>query len=97
MHPHSLKRTGVFTFTENDESGMLFETFKMCLNDSHDGSTPVAYAMNGKSQPLLKVITLSLKYVKEEALAEINRSQAVALHAHEIKWIVTGHIRTPVP
>ena len=91
MHPYTLKRTGVLTLTEHDESGMLFETFKMCLNNSHDGSRPVAYPMNDKSQSLLKVITLSLKYVKDEALTEINRSQVVALHAHEVKWIVTGH------
>ena len=43
------------------------------------------------SLPLLKVITFCLKYLMDEALAEINRSQIVALRAHEVKWILTGH------
>lgn len=69
---------------------MLFEGFKMRLHDSHDASTPLAYALNGKSIPLVKVITLSLEYLKNEAMQEINRSQPKALSAHEIKWVVTG-------
>ena len=69
---------------------MLFELFKMRLNDSHYGCTPVAYALNGKSMPLLKVITLSLNHLKDDAMKEINRSQPTALRAHEIKWVVTG-------
>ncbi len=68
---------------------MLFETYKMCLHEDHCG-VPVAYALNGKSFPLLKVIALSLKYLKDDAMAEINRSQPKALFAHEIKWVVTG-------
>jgi hypothetical protein len=68
---------------------MLFETYKMCLHEDHRG-VPVAYALNGKSFPLLKVIALSLKYLKDDAMAEINRSQPKALFAHEIKWVVTG-------
>ena len=58
---------------------MLFQTFKMRLHDDHGGADPVAYATNGRSQPLLKLIMLSLKYVKEEAMEEINRSQPRAM------------------
>lgn len=50
----------------------------------------MAYAINGSAQPLLKLIMLSLKYVKEEAMEEINRSQPRAMSARDIKWIVTG-------
>ena len=70
--------------------GMLFETFKMSLNDRHDGAVPLAHAINGQSQSLLEVITHSLKYVKDEAMTEINRSQVDPVGEHEIKWIVTG-------
>ena len=81
-------------YKHSDETGMLFETCKMRLHDRHDG-TPVAYALNGKSLPLLKVIALSLKYLKEDAMAEINRSQPKALFAHEIKWVITGKSHVP--
>ncbi len=64
-------------YYEHDESGMLFEKFKMRLHDDHRGSEPIAFALNGKTLSLLKVITHSLKYVKEDAMAEINRSQVV--------------------
>jgi len=64
-------------YYEHDESGMLFENFKMRLHDDHRGSEPMAFALNGKTLSLLKVITHSLKYVKEDAMAEINRSQVV--------------------
>ena len=69
---------------------MLFQTFKMRLHKDHGGADLVAYATNRRAQPLLKLIMLSLKYVKEEAMEEINRSQPRAMSAHEIKWVVTG-------
>ena len=69
---------------------MLFQTFKMCLHENHNGATPMAKATNGREQPLLKLIMLSLKYVKEEAMEEINRSQPRAMSPHDIKWVVTG-------
>ena len=68
---------------------MLFQTFKMRLHKDHGGADPVAYATNGRAQPLLKLIMLSLKYVKEKAMEEINRSQPRAMSGHEIKWVVT--------
>ena len=82
-------------YYEHDESGMLFEKFKMRLHDDHRGSEPIAFALNGKTLSLLKVITHSLKYVKEDAMAEINRSQPKALFAHEIKWVITGKSHVP--
>jgi hypothetical protein len=64
---------------DDDDNGMkkvmLFETFKMCLNDDHKGLEPTACAKNGKPIALLKLITKSLKCVKEDAMPEINRSQ----------------------
>ena len=57
-----------------DEQGLLFETFKMRLNDSHAGP-PQAVALNGRRMPLIEVITKSLKYLKDDAMAKINRSQ----------------------
>jgi hypothetical protein len=62
-------------YNEQDESGMLFETFKMCLHDDHRGLEPVAFALNDKPVSLLTVITHSLKYVVLDAMAEINRNQ----------------------
>jgi hypothetical protein len=63
---------------DDDENGMkkvmLFETFKMCLNDDHKGLEPTACAKNGKPLALLKLITDSLTCVKEDAMPEINRS-----------------------
>jgi len=76
----------------DDKGGMLFETFKMRLDDKHGAAEPLAYALNGKSQPLLKVIVHSLKYVQEQAMEDINRSQDKALSAHEIKWVITGQL-----
>jgi hypothetical protein len=58
-----------------DENGMLFENFKMCLNDDHGGLEPVAEASNGNRVPVLKLITHSLKHIKDEAMAAINNSQ----------------------
>ena len=70
-------------YYEHDESGMLFEKFKMRLHDDHRGSEPIAFALNGKTLSLLKVIVHSLKYVKEDAMAEINRSQVVQRETEE--------------
>jgi len=70
-------------YANQDENGMLFEKFKMRLHDDHRGSEPIAFALNGKTAPLLKVITHSLKYVKEDAMAEINRSQVVEREREE--------------
>ena len=85
---------------------MLFLDFKMRLYGGggsgledgvgHPGgislssSSPMVFATNGKAQPLRKLLTLSLKYVKDEAMKEINRSQPRAMSAYEIKWVVTG-------
>jgi len=74
----------------SDDNRMLFQTFKMRLHEDHNGGEPMAYASNGSAQPLLKLIMLSLKYVKEEAMEEINRSQPRAMSARDIKWVVTG-------
>jgi hypothetical protein len=75
-------------YYEHDESGMLFEKFKMRLNDDHRFSEPIAFALNGKTAPLLKVITHSLKYVKDDVMAEINRFQVPAgARAHLFKFI----------
>ncbi len=76
-------------YYEHDESGMLFEKFKMRLHDDHRGLEPIAFALNGKTISLLKVITHSLKYVKEDALAEINRSQVVGegVHLHTETYV----------
>ncbi len=54
---------------------MLFENFKMRLNDDHGGLEPVAEASNGNRVPVLKLITHSLKHIKDEAMAAINKSQ----------------------
>jgi len=58
-----------------NQDGMLFENFKMRLNDDHGGLEPVAEASNGNRVPLLKLITHSLKHIKDEAMAAINKSQ----------------------
>ena len=75
-----------------DEKGMLFENYKMQLEKKHDGSTPLAYDLRAGTQPLLRVITLSLEYVKDQAMEDINRSQPKVMSAHEIKWVVTGQL-----
>jgi len=62
-------------YYHHDESGLLFENFKMRLHDDHRGSEPMAFALNGKTVPLLKVITHSLKSVKDDAMVQINLSQ----------------------
>ena len=79
----------------DEKGGMLFETFKMRLDDKHGVAEPLAYALNGRSQPLLKVIVHSLKYVQEQAMEDINRSQDKALSAHEISWVITGQFWSP--
>lgn len=62
----------------------------MRLHDTHAGSFPVAAALNGKKVSLLKLFTHSLSYLKEDAMAEINRSQVNVLRPNEIKWVLTG-------
>jgi hypothetical protein len=47
----------------------------MRLNDDHGGSEPDAVASNGNRVPVLKVITHSLKHIKDEAMTAINKSQ----------------------
>ena len=39
--------------------------------------------------PMIDVIAITLKHVKDEALREINRSQIVPLQLDEIQWLVT--------
>jgi hypothetical protein len=58
-----------------NQDGMLFENVKMRLNDDHGGSEPDAVASNGNRVPVLKVITHSLKHIKDEAMTAINKSQ----------------------
>lgn len=62
-------------YANQEENGMLFENFKMRLNDGHGGLEPVAEASNGNRVPVLKLITHSLKHIKDEAMAAINKSQ----------------------
>ena len=71
-----------------DEQGLLFEKFKMFLHDAHAGP-PQAVALNGRALSLIEVITKSLRYLKDDAMAKINRSQPVPMTAHQIKWVVT--------
>jgi len=86
------------------ETGMLFEKFKMRLH--RDDKNDLEYARKGSNHAitrnsgnfevwLMRVITLSLKYVKDEAMRAINRSlsDVFKVHEHEIKWVVTGQIR----
>ena len=62
----------------------------MRLHDNHSGVAPVATALNGKKVSLLKVFTHSMKYLKEDAMEEINRSQVKDLRSDEVKWVITG-------
>ena len=75
-------------YYECDEQGLLFEKFKMFLHDAHAGP-PQAVALNGRALSLIEVITKSLRYLKDDAMAKINRSQPVPMTAHQIKWVVT--------
>ena len=39
--------------------------------------------------PLLDVIAISLQYIKDEAVREVNSSQMVPVRLDEIQWLVT--------
>eukprot|EP00277_Geminigera_cryophila_P042466 CAMPEP_0173075664 /NCGR_PEP_ID=MMETSP1102-20130122/11820_1 /TAXON_ID=49646 /ORGANISM="Geminigera sp., Strain Caron Lab Isolate" /LENGTH=189 /DNA_ID=CAMNT_0013945113 /DNA_START=45 /DNA_END=611 /DNA_ORIENTATION=- len=82
---------------QRPETGMLFEKFKMRLH--RDDKNDLEYARKGSNHAiarnsgnfevwLMRVITLSLKYVKDEAMRAINRSlsDVFKVHEHEIKW-----------
>jgi hypothetical protein len=45
--------------------------------------------MSGRKLPLLDVITKSLKYIKDEAIREVNSSQMVPVKLEDIQWLVT--------
>ena len=62
-------------YANQEENGMLFEKFKMRLNDDHGGLEPVAEASNGNRVSVLKLITHCLKHKKDEAMTAINKSQ----------------------
>ena len=55
-----------------DEEGLVFENYKMQLEKKHHGSTPIAYDLRARTQPLLKVSTLSHKFVKDQAMEDVN-------------------------
>ena len=84
----SKAREGYFELDE-ENGGLFFENYKMGLDDDL-GSAPQARALNGRHVPLLTVIAETLRYVKEEAMAEINKSQLVdSIRVEAVQWVVT--------
>eukprot|EP00960_Hanusia_phi_P077200 768663-Hanusia_phi.AAC.5 len=76
-------------YYEGDPSSLFFENFKMLLNQVDGGTYPLAPALNGGEASLRTVLSQSLRYVKEEAMATLNRSSAMVFTADHVKWVVT--------
>ena len=82
-------RRDYFEDDENQGQMMLFTNFKMDLHSERATATPQAIAANGRKWPLLQVISAALKFVKDEAMAEVNKAQPKDLTADEIRRVVT--------
>lgn len=52
---------------DDDETGMLFQTYKMHLLHMD----PNARSIDGRELPLMRVIAESLKYIAEKALEKL--------------------------
>jgi len=77
-------------YADGDLSNLLFTEYKMNLNQAQALlNTATATASNGKTLPLMKVIAATLRFVKDDAMENINKNQPLNIKAEECKWVVT--------
>jgi hypothetical protein len=69
---------------DDEENGLLFQTYKMHL--LHMDAE--AIAADGRTMPLMRVISESLKFIAEKALAKLNEQVGKVIKAR-IKWVLT--------
>lgn len=69
---------------DDEETGMLFQTYKMHL--LHLDAN--ARSVDGRELPLMKVISESLKYIAEKALEKLSE-QVGKIVATKIRWVLT--------
>ncbi|XP_078142315.1 heat shock 70 kDa protein 12A-like [Centroberyx gerrardi] len=76
--------------SEEAKKNYLFENFKMSLYGKQLNRDVMIAAINGKSMSALKVITETLRYLKEHALKTIsNNTAGTKFTASDFTWVLT--------
>ena len=69
---------------DDEETGFLFQTYKMHLKDMDAN----AIAADGREMPLMKVISESLKFIADKAIAKLTEQVGKVVKTR-IKWVLT--------
>ena len=69
---------------DDEETGLLFQTYKMHLLHMDEN----AVSVDGREMPLMKVISESLRYVADKALAKLQEQIGKVVKAR-IRWVLT--------
>jgi molecular chaperone DnaK (HSP70) len=79
---HALQRYA--EMLDDEETGMLFQTYKMHL--LHMDAN--AISVDGRTLPLMSVISESLKYISEKALEKLSEQVGKVVKT-KIRWVLT--------
>lgn len=69
---------------EDDDTGLLFQTYKMQLLHMHQN----AKAVDGREMPLNKVIAATLRFISQKALDKLKEQVGKVVPA-KIRWVLT--------
>ena len=69
---------------DDEETGMLFQTYKMHLLHLHEN----ARSVDGREMPLMKVISESLKFIADKAMQKLQEQIGKVVKA-KIRWVLT--------
>lgn len=79
---HALQRYA--EMLDDEETGMLFQTYKLHLLHMD----PNAVSLDGRELPLMKVISESLKFIAEKALAKLSEQVGKVVKT-KVRWVLT--------
>ncbi len=70
---------------DNGNTALLFQNYKISLYHMQSE----ANSMDGRSMPLITVISETLKYISNCALNKLNEQLGETLHKEKIRWVLT--------
>ena len=70
---------------DNGNTALLFQNYKISLYNMQSE----ANSMDGRSMPLITVISETLKYISNCALNKLNEQLGETLHKEKIRWVLT--------
>ena len=79
---HALQRYA--EMLEDEETGLLFQTYKMHLLHMHEN----ARSVDGREMPLMKVISESLRYMADKAIEKLTEQIGKVVKTR-IRWVLT--------